>query len=458
MRKKIVASFCAGLMAVSLAPQGALAHDIHEVNDKIKALEAQLEQLKALVGKEINQRTADSAALESKVSEVGEVAKAAEAKAKESKNNLKLGKDTTLSYGGYIRVNGTFDDYQDGTPPTASVASRILVPSLIPVGNTTPTVSTEFNSDVATSRFFFKTATNTSAGVVRSHVELDFLAGGGDERISNSNNSRIRHAFLAWDYAPDQSLLVGQTCSTFFNVGALPDEVDFIGPTSGSLFNRQQQIRWTKKLKGGGSFMLAAENPSTSLDDGGSGIVGNNFDDNSIPDLVARYNGKAGSHAYAISVIGREIAVDDGIVSEDSFGVGVNWAGKFNINKANEIKYSLSTGTLGRYIALNAFRDGAIDETGDLDLANVTGGYVSWKAQVAPKWSSVLTYALSTADLADGVSSATTEEVSNFNASLFYSPTPKFRFGAGVISAERELENGVSGDLTRIQFMSRYVF
>jgi len=455
MRKKIVASFCAGLMAVSLVPQGALAHDIHEVNDKIKALEAQLQQLKALVGKEINERTADSAALESKVSEVAAVAQAANAK--ESKSNLNLGKDTTLSYGGYIRVNGTFDDYQDGATPTATVASRILVPSVIPVGDSDSSTGNEFNSDVATSRFFFKTATETSVGVVKSHVELDFLSGGGDERISNSNNSRIRHAFLAWDYAPDQSLLVGQTWSTFFNVGALPDEIDFIGPTSGALFNRQQQIRWTKKLKGGGSFMLAAENPSTSLDDAGSGISNNNIDDNSLPDLVARYNGKAGSHAYALSVIGREIGVDDGVIDESDVGVAVNFSGKFNVG-VDEIKYSLSHGNLGRYIALNAFRDGGIDATGNLDLTEVTGGYISYKRNWSDKWRSVFTYALSTADLADGVSSATTEEVSNLNASLIYAPTPKLTFGGGIITAERELENGLSGDLTRLQFMSRYVF
>ena len=456
MRKKIIASFCVGLMTVSLAPLSAFAHDIHEVNDKIKALEAQLEQLKALVAQEVNKRTEDSAALESKVSEVAKVAD--EANSKESNNNLTLVEGTTLSYGGYIRVNGTFDDYEDGATPTAEVASRILVPSVIPIEGSSVSEGNEFNSDVATSRFFFKTATETSAGIVKSHVELDFLAGGGDERISNSNNSRIRHAYLAWDYAPDASILVGQTWSTFFNVGALPDEIDFIGPTSGSLFNRQQQIRWTKKLKGGGSIMLAAENPSTSLDDAGSGISDNDIDDNSIPDLVARYNGKLGSHSYALSVIGREIAYNDGVLDESDSGFGVNFSGKFNIANGDEIKYSISHGTLGRYIALNAFRDGGIDADGNLDLTDVTGGYLSYRRNWSDKWRSIFTYAFSSADLANGISTATTEEVSNFNASLIYAPTPRLTFGGGIISAERELENGLSGDLTRLQFMSRYVF
>lgn len=34
MKRTIVAGFCAGLMAISV-PQNALAHDVHELNDKI---------------------------------------------------------------------------------------------------------------------------------------------------------------------------------------------------------------------------------------------------------------------------------------------------------------------------------------------------------------------------------------------------------------------------------------
>ena len=46
------------------------------------------------------------------------------------------------------------------------------------------------------------------------------ISGQGDERVSNSFASRIRHAFLKWDYAPGKNLLAGQYWSTFFNVAA----------------------------------------------------------------------------------------------------------------------------------------------------------------------------------------------------------------------------------------------
>jgi len=419
------------------------------LEDRLKKMEAELANLRALVAQQKKESETEIKAIETKV-----------AAAKSSGgNNLKLKEGTTLSYGGYIRVNGIFDDFSDGPRPGGgtSTADRILVPGSIPVGSNVDD-GTTFNSDVATSRFFFKTGHDTAVGRISSYVELDFLDPGGNEAVSNSNGSRIRHASLSWDYSDTGSILVGQSWGTFFNVGALPDEVDFIGPTSGSLFNRQQQIRWTTKLKGGGSFMLAAENPSVSLDDGGSGISAAIIDDSRFPDIVARYNGKSGSHQYALSVIARDIAFDDGVTDESDIGFGFNWAGKFKINPANEIKYSFTTGTVGRYLALLAFRDGAIDADGNLDLATTTGGYLSWKAQISPKWNSVLTAALSRGNLANGVADTTTEEVSNFNASIFYNPTSKLKFGAGIIQANRELENGLDGDLTRLQVMSRYVF
>ena len=463
MRQKIVAGLCAGLLTLSTAPLTANAHDVHKLNNKIEILEAQLRELKAAVDREVQSRQASDADLSGKVAAAvreAEVAKTLPQVAANERieSNLKLFGNTSLNYGGYIRVNGIFDDFSDGPRPGGGTATadRILVPGSIPVGSEVDD-GTTFNSDVATSRFFFKTASETAAGTIRSYVELDFLDPGGNEAVSNSNGARIRHASLSWDYSDTASLTVGQTWGTFFNVGALPDEVDFIGPTSGSLFNRQQQIRWTKKLNGGGSIMLAAENPSVSLDDGGSGIASALIDDSSYPDLVARYNGKSGSHQYAVSVIARDIAFDDGVTDESEIGFGFNWAGKFNINPANEIKYSLTTGTVGRYLALLAFRDGAIDADGNLDLATTTGGYLSWKALISPKWSSVLTAALSRGNLANGVADTTTEEISNFNASIFYNPTPKLRFGGGIIQANRELENGLDGDLTRLQFMSRYV-
>jgi hypothetical protein len=416
------------------------------LEDRIQQMEAELQSLKAMIQQQQRRSATKIEAIENKVAET-----------KSGKSNVKLSNGTTLTYGGFIKVNAMLDDYQDGTPPTARIASNILVPSLIPVGGDN-SAGADLHTDVLTSRIYFKTETETDAGSLKSYVELDLLSGGGDERISNSTNPRVRHAFLDWGYSNDASLLVGQTWSTFFNPGALPESVEFIGPTSGTIFNRQAQVRWTKKLGNGSSFMLAAENPSTSLADAGSGIANSNFDDNSIPDIVARYNGKSGDHSWSFAAIGREIGLDNGVVNESDFGLGVNLTGKVVLSNGDDFKYSIASGNLGRYIGLNAFRDGGIDGAGNLDLTTVTGGYVAYRHHWNSKLRSTIQYAMSTASLADGLSAMNTEKIENFNVNLMYSPTPKLTFGGELIAASRELENGVSGDLTRVQLTAKYGF
>ena len=449
MKRKLVASFCAGLTAMALAPQTAYASP--ELEAKVKALEEQLAALKTMILQEKQDRQQEAVKLTKEVAKIS-------GDPKQGGNSISLSPNTTLSYGGFIKYNAMYDDYQDGATPGASVASRILVPSLIPVGDSSSSEGFEFNSDVATSRFFFKTSTDTSAGKINSYVELDFLAGGGDERVSNSNSARIRHAVLDWKYSDDSSLLAGQTWSTFFNPGALPESVEFIGPTAGTIFNRQQQVRWTKGLGGGNSLMFSIENPSTSLAEAGGGISGSNFDDNALPDFIARYNGKSGAHSYAISGLAREIGFDNGITSEKDLGFAMNIAGKYVLENGNDIRYSFAHGNLGRYIALNAFRDGGIDANGNLDLTTVTGGYLAYRHKWSDKWRSTLQLAYSSADLADGLASTNTEKVSNINLNLMYSPTPKLSFGGEIIQASRELENGTDGDLTRLQFTAKYGF
>lgn len=443
MKLRLIARSIVCIGTIGLITTNANAAD--PLEERVLQMEQELKELKALMQQ---QQSAQATAVSA------QPAKATIVPSEKSRSGLNLSPNTSLTYGGYIKVDGMYNDYGDGSRP-GNIGDEILVPSTIPVGGQGD--GARFDSHIKTSRFFFKTATQTDVGVVKSHVELDLLTGDGDERISNSAHSRVRHAYLAWDYADDASLLVGQTWSTFFNVGALPESVEFIGPTSGTVFNRQAQLRWTKKL-GAGSMMFALENPSTSLADAGSGIAGSNFDDNSIPDIVARYNGNSGNHSWAVSAIGREIGIDDGLVNESDFGVAINLSGKFLFGNGDDLKYSVATGNLGRYVALNAFRDGGIDAAGNLDLTSVTSAYIAYRHVWNEKLRSTIQYALSTADLANGLASTNTEKVENFNINLMYSPTPKLTFGGELIAASRELENGVEGDLTRFQMSAKFSF
>ncbi len=402
-----------------------------QVNQKLDALEQEIAELK----KQIQEKEED-----------------------QEKKGVIIKKGTRFQYGGFIKADFIANDYSDGDRATASVGDDLLVPSTIPVGNDNAPDDITFDSHVKHSRFWFKTTTDVGNGqTVSSYVETDFNSG-VDERITNQASNGLRHAFLTYNYNKTDSIVVGQTWSTFFNVAALPEAIDFVGPSAGTLFTRQPQIRWTKGLGNGTSFMLALENPSSGLYDGGAGFDSNQFDSNTLPDIVARYNGKAGNLDYSLAVVGREIAYSQGSQEEDEYGAAINFTGVYKFDGGDNIHFSLSQGTLGRYIALAGFRDGAIEADGDIDLIDVTGGFISYQHFWDKKWRSTFTYAYSTADNPDSVGGNVNKTLSNANVSLMYSPVPKLTFGVAYEYAERELESGVDGDLNRLQFTSKWVF
>src|SRR5690606_556444 len=81
---------------------------------------------------------------------------------------------------------------------------------------------------------------------LKGYVEADFFGGGsnalaGNETATNTYAVTLRHAYVSWN-----NWLAGQTWSNFMDVAALPDAVDFVGPTDGTVFVRQAQVRYTK--------------------------------------------------------------------------------------------------------------------------------------------------------------------------------------------------------------------
>lgn len=372
------------------------------------------------------------------------------------KKGVEIKKGTRFQYGGYIKMDGIWSQQSD-QQRSNNVGDDFLVPSTIAVGDGDNKGDAVFDSNAKFSRLWFKTQTETSAGLVTSYIETDFN-GSNDERLTNQSVNGLRHAFVNWDYSDTDSLLMGQTWSTFFNVGALPETIDFVGPTSGTVFIRQTQARWTHKMGDGASLMLSAENPSVSMYDAGGGYAANDIDDSSIPDLIARYNGKAGNFSYSLAAMAREIGYDSGAQSDDEMGLGLSLSGKYVFENGDDIKFMVNHGNLGRYVALNAFRDAAVDVDGDVDLIDVTGGYIAYRHHWNEKLRSTFSYAMSSADNSSDILADVTETVSNANINVMYSPTQKLTLGAEFIYAEREVESGLDGDLERLQFMGKWAF
>ena len=51
-----------------------------------------------------------------------------------------------------------------------------------------------------------------------------------------------------------------------------------------------------------------------------------------------------------------------------------------------------------------------------------------------------------------------TKDASSIHVNLIYSPQPKLDFGIELLLADREIESGADGDLTRLQFSAKYAY
>lgn len=434
---KPLATACAALAAMGVG-QAALGDN---VDARIQELERQLQELKSQVSAQQQEISTNKVDIE-------------EARP--------MAKGTKFTYGGFIQLDAISSDYSDGKPN--NLMEDFYIPSLVPVepsgGKSDSYTSTNFTAK--TSRIFFTTATKTDAGLLASRVELDFiLSNQGDERISNSWSSRMRHAFVKWDYDAGSSLLAGQSWSTFFNVGALPNLLDFVGP-AGTIFVRQPQIRWTI-----GGLQLALENPATRLNDANGSTVYDNGQE--VPDIVARYNGKMGDFSWSAAALGRQLryenrsdggAIEDN--SDDQFGYGLSFAGKWMFGKDN-MSFMVNVGdALGRYMGLNSFNDGYINSAGEIKTVDSYGAFLAYEHYWSERWRSTFSVSASGADNpdtndfagADGLA----KEYQSLHANLNWLPAPKLSIGGELILATKELEDGRDGDMSRLQFAVKYGF
>jgi len=369
--------------------------------------------------------------------------------------------DTWFRYGGYVQLDALMTSYSDGKPASPLIED-FLVPSLIPVepstGGSDSYQST--NMHAKSSRFWLGTETDTEAGRIRSHIELDFLLGNqGNERVSNSFAARIRHAFVEWEYAPGKALMAGQNWSTFFDVGALPDLLDFVGPI-GTEFGRQPQLRWTS-----GGLQLALENPSTRFNIEGGGT---RLDDSEVmPDVIARYNGKTGDLRWTVAGIVRQLDYEarEGAAEADSdstLGYGARITGKWQLG-ADDLRFTASYGdALGRYLGLHAFNDGYIDANGDIETIESLGLALAYRHSWSPAWRSTFSVSLSEAsnpsvDEFLGAGSLA-KAYRSAHANLWYTPAPGLQLGGELIYGYKELEDGRDGELNRLQLAVKYVF
>ncbi len=463
MQRRLLA---ASVLIALLAPGTALAQTAKE-----RELEARVAQLEKMVEQLMAQQQQTQTQVSETQAQVTEV-KTAQAQApkpvpegKQPIQNTTImataNPGTAFTYGGFIKLDAMVTDTSDGRIADGSSGRLFYVPSTIPVGGDTAEGGdpvTDFHAQF--SRFWLSADHVTDNGdKFKAYIEADFFGGGnafftgtganplvGNETSTNTYAVSLRQAYVSWN-----EWLAGQTWSNFMDVNALPDAVDFVGPTDGTIFVRQAQVRYTK-----GAWSFSAENPQTTVTTFQNLGTRFNTGDNVTPDFTARWLTKGDWGHFTVAGMLRQFKALD----ETDTGYAVSVSGKFNMGASDDIRYAVNAGSgIGRYLAFGLGSDVVQDANGDIEALDGYGGFVAWRHMFSPKLRSNLMYSAAHFDNdTDLTGFGVTERAHSFHANLIYSPFPKLDVGAELIFGERFLEDDREGDLKRLHTHVKYSF
>ena len=353
---------------------------------------------------------------------------------------------TEFKFGGYIKADFLNTWYQNGDIGESSPLRDFHLPSQIPVGPTDGHFDLDYH--VKESRFNFDVKTQILGKDIHGFIEMDFLMSkAGDEKVSNSFNPRLRHAYFEWD-----RMLVGQTWSTFMVV-VVPDEIDFAGAMDGLVFIRQPQVRYKA-----GNWWFAIENPESTITEYLESAL-RVTESEILPDFIARRNFSGGWGNWSIAAIGRTLHKNDS-VSNSALGFGVTTGGKLLVGQRDDIRIMATFGQgLGRYLA-GAFVSGAVRNADfSLNPTATLNGYLAYNHFWAEKISSSFSAAAFNAFHDDAIAGSGINKTSySLSGNLKWDPVPKLRIGAEYMYAYRELLSGTNGTFHRIQFAFKYIF
>jgi len=367
--------------------------------------------------------------------------------------NLKDVMDNKIDFsiGGYVKLSAMWTDYSEGDSSGNALLDTFYFPGAIPTaGSGMSGAAGENSSDLdftaRETRLNFKISKKIDGHSVMGYLETDFMPNGdagGNEVLTNSYSPRLRHAFLKFD-----NWTFGQTWSTYMDVGALPESVDFLAVSESTVFVRQPQIRYTN-----GPFQVALENPESFNESG-------DRDDSDMPDLIANYTMKGDWGHVRLNGLAREIVTVNNptVGDEDSaMGWGLGLTGKVMVGK-DDLKFSVNHGKgLGRYIGLALPLDATVDATGDVDLSETTAFFVAYRHWWSSKLRSSIMYSDIDVDYS-GPDNSFTSSADSVTLNLMYSPVKDITLGMMYLHANRELDNGDDGAMERLQFSAKYAF
>jgi len=419
---------------VARGAQGDALRDLQEQVDALRKELAALEQKQRAVASATNGAAADNVVTGGA-----------------TKCSFKLpGSDTSVTLGGYIKLDAIYSDRSAGV---GSSADQEYEAGAVPVGpNAGANERNQLKLHARQSRLFAKTSTPSTWGELATYVEVDFFGAAGNESVSNSHGLRLRHA-----YGSLGGLLMGQTWTNFSDTAAYPETVDFGGP-AGTIFARQAQIRWTQRFSGG-QWSVSLENPETVVTLANGAVF--RADDDRAPDVTANVRFDTALGRFSVAGIVRQLRVDS---ASDPTSQSAKWGGGLGVNAvipsigSDDLRLSFYYGNaLGRY-TIGFFNDALLDANGNLVLPNQWVAMAAYRHYWSPTVRSTLALSALRSSNPAGTAGSVNRGAESAHVNVIWSPIAQTNLGLEYIFATREIQNGQTGKLNRLQIGGQYFF
>src|SRR5579862_4905630 len=335
--------------AISLKPASAqdsqTTPDLQQLNNKLEQLEKELEEVKSQMRAAAAQQNPSN--VQTAPQDQGEARKpSAEAAPVVSIPSMApvappptgsvpmegeiTEKKDSVDFYGFVMLDSGYD-FGQVDPAWFDVVRPTKLPSFpnqfAPSGNV--------YASVRQTRFGVKSSTPTKLGDLNTVFEFELFGTGVD---AGQTTFRLRHAFGELG-----AFGAGQTWSPFMDIDVFPNSIEYWGP-NGMVFFRNLQFRWTLIKTDRNTFMIAAERPGASADQGiysGRIELSNITPQFILPDLSMQGHFDRKWGYFQIASMFRRIAwVDNNATSKLNFsGSAFGWG----INTSSNLKFGQNT-------------------------------------------------------------------------------------------------------------------
>lgn len=300
-------------------------------------------------------------------------------------------------------------------------------------------------------------------------IEGDFYGGGtnspsGSEKISNSVNFRLRHAYISYD-----EWIVGQTWSNYVDVKSFPETLDFSNET-GQAFIRQALISYQHTFDSF-IFSYSLENPETDVY-----ILEDMFEEGTdfqtidpVVDFTAKAKYQRSWGHVSLQAVARKMKVyiNNNGISELGYGVGAS--GRINLNSQDTLKFHYSQGDgIGRYIQEVAGSAGLViqssinSENASLTLLKAKGGYLSYQHRVNKTFRMNVSSGFIDIEYSSMSEHALvanrTQSLTSIHGNIIWSVIPNFDIGIEHSIARLKTVVGDRGTIKRLQLSATFRF